>query len=241
MAINLPPPSSTSVAIHAMKQRSNSLGSSLSNTRPNVSCDGMPLRRSRNVLSQSNFRRPYSATSTHPSAPAITAKTAMVLTSLSRCRRLCRRGSGISYIWRSIFAVAWASMPSSFPLLEDCSRTTRSFATDGRTLPLAVPWRKRNFMICRRRHGYMRLPWGRASGERLRRDGAPLVASGADGLAAAPAGAGPQGPQLPQETAENPPAFGEPAGGRDRRFPGRSGHQHQSQNRLHVDAQRAAG
>ena len=75
---------SATAAVQLTKHCSNSTGSSLANTRPNVSWLGMPLGNARNVFSQSCLHRPKYATSLQFSAPQITARIAMATMSSTR-------------------------------------------------------------------------------------------------------------------------------------------------------------
>lgn len=68
------------------KHSSNCLGSIRANTRPKVSCEGMPLGRSKKVLSQVSFVLPNDSISTHPSAPQRTPTIAMRMISSNWCR-----------------------------------------------------------------------------------------------------------------------------------------------------------
>src|SRR6266404_9755274 len=62
-----------------------------------VSCDGMPLAKSRKLANRSYFLWPYSSTSTQESAPATTAQMVRAMMSDNLCHRPCsRRGSGNS-------------------------------------------------------------------------------------------------------------------------------------------------
>jgi hypothetical protein len=60
-------------------------GSSNRNTRPNVSCDGIPFGRARNVRNQAAFVSPNVAAATRSSAPQITAHSLIVRMSTSNC------------------------------------------------------------------------------------------------------------------------------------------------------------
>ncbi len=73
------------------------------------------------------------------------------------------------------------------------------------------------------------------------RDGPPLAASGAAGLAASAAGAGTGRPAACGETGTHSPSAEASAGQRSRAVPGRGGRQQQPQDRRHVDAPRTTG
>ena len=49
----------------------------MANTRPKVSCDGIPFGRARNSLNHCCLERPYSVTWVHDSAPLIIAQRAI--------------------------------------------------------------------------------------------------------------------------------------------------------------------
>jgi hypothetical protein len=70
----------------------------LANTRSNVSWLGIPFFNSRNRRKKSSLLRPYSAMSSQPSAPAITAQVAMtrISTSLWSLLAVSILGSGRS-------------------------------------------------------------------------------------------------------------------------------------------------
>src|SRR5438034_1434171 len=70
---------------HSKKHASNSTGLRCANTRPNVSCDGIPFGNSKIVLSYASFERPNCSTSTHPSAPQIVPHIATIMISSSLC------------------------------------------------------------------------------------------------------------------------------------------------------------
>src|SRR3954464_2059907 len=78
----------------AVKPASKASGSISMNTRPKVSCEGMPFGSSRKVRSQSSLLRPYKAMSSQLSAQAITAHTAITRMAVRRCSILPpQRGS----------------------------------------------------------------------------------------------------------------------------------------------------
>ena len=68
------------------KHSSNCLGSMRANTRPNVSCEGMPLGNSKKGFSHDSFVLPNDSMSTHPSAPQRTPQIAMRMISSHWCR-----------------------------------------------------------------------------------------------------------------------------------------------------------
>src|SRR5262249_18394926 len=96
MAIMSPPLTSCKALTQANRHRWKATGSKAANTRPNVSGDGMPGRRSKNLASQPRRRPAKRAISSHESAPAMTPHTAMTTMFNNgwamRLRR--RRGSG---------------------------------------------------------------------------------------------------------------------------------------------------
>jgi hypothetical protein len=71
-------------AIRRPKRSAMALGSSLAKARSNVSWLGTPFGSSRKRRKKASLARPYSATCSQPSAPAMTAQVAMVWMSLSR-------------------------------------------------------------------------------------------------------------------------------------------------------------
>jgi hypothetical protein len=81
IAISRPPDSATRADIHATKHRSNASGLSRAKSPPKVSWLGMPSGRSRNVASHARFALPNCAACTHPSAPQMTAITAVTIMS----------------------------------------------------------------------------------------------------------------------------------------------------------------
>ena len=83
------------VLTHAMNLAANASGSSSENTRPMVSCDGMPFGRSSTSPSQSSFALPKSSICTKPSAPQMTARMLRMTMSRSAWSRVRSiRGSG---------------------------------------------------------------------------------------------------------------------------------------------------
>jgi hypothetical protein len=98
MATWVSPVESHSCAIHRPNRSANASGSSLANTRSNVSWLGTPWGSSRNRRKNASLLLPYSAISSHPSAPAITAQVAITRMSVSGCSLLAVwiRGSGRS-------------------------------------------------------------------------------------------------------------------------------------------------
>ena len=82
-AISRPPEAPATADVQATKHRSKASGSRRAKTRPNVSWEGMPPGRSRNVLNHASFERPNTSTSAHPSAPQITAHSATTRMSCS--------------------------------------------------------------------------------------------------------------------------------------------------------------
>jgi hypothetical protein len=71
-----------------MKQAATASGSSSENTRPTVSCDGMPFGRSNTFRSHSSFALPKSSIRTKPSAPQITARMLRMMMSRREWRRV---------------------------------------------------------------------------------------------------------------------------------------------------------
>ena len=97
-------------AIHSRKACSSAVGFRLANTRPRVSCDGIPLGRWRNVFSQSSLASPKSSIATNESAPDRTAtsdRTRILASGCSRVRSM--RGSGIAAKYCIIEAVLLCS------------------------------------------------------------------------------------------------------------------------------------
>jgi len=87
-AMTSPGISSAIDATQARKQASKASGSSIPNTRPKVSCEGMPWGSFRNFSNQVCFARPKAAIATQPSAPQSTAAMAMTIISWRMCLRL---------------------------------------------------------------------------------------------------------------------------------------------------------
>src|ERR1700704_2739007 len=83
-----PPDASLRACVHAMKHWVSSSGSNRDKTRRKVSCPGMPCGKSSRLANHSAWDLPYSSISSHPSAPPITAHTAMTRISIRRCRLL---------------------------------------------------------------------------------------------------------------------------------------------------------
>ena len=80
----------TTACTNCRSTRVNWCGSSKANTRPKVSCDGIPFGNSRYFANHFRLLIPNSSTSTHPSHPARKPHRAMtnISTSLCRLRRL---------------------------------------------------------------------------------------------------------------------------------------------------------
>src|SRR3954469_6338895 len=93
MATSCPAVTSCSEVTQLSRHRSNSSGLMALKTALNRSCEGRPLRMSRNRASQARFWRPQAAMVTKSSAPAITAHRAMVTMLMSGWVTLRRRGS----------------------------------------------------------------------------------------------------------------------------------------------------
>src|SRR5215207_4717974 len=86
----------------AMKQAWNWAGSRLANTRLKVSCEGIPLARSRKVANHAALASPNAAMSSHVSAPQITAATAIVTMLINGCSLVrSTRGSSNAAKWAS--------------------------------------------------------------------------------------------------------------------------------------------
>src|SRR5882672_10035394 len=83
-----PPDASLRACVHAMKHWVSSSGSNRDKTRRKVSCPGMPCGKSSRLANHSAWDLPYSSISSHPSAPPITAHTAMTRISIRRGRLL---------------------------------------------------------------------------------------------------------------------------------------------------------
>src|SRR5262245_19227898 len=96
MAMTSPWLTSCRALTQPSRQRWKATGSRAAKTRPNVSWDGMPGRKSKYLASQSRRRRAKRAISSHESAPATTPHTAMnTMFSNGWATRLRRRrGSG---------------------------------------------------------------------------------------------------------------------------------------------------
>jgi hypothetical protein len=93
--------------IQRIKLSWNCSGSIRANTRLNVSCEGIPLGKSKNVSNHSTFACPNSATSSQLSAPAIIAHNAITRISSNLCNLVrSMRGSVMSPKCRSMDAVA---------------------------------------------------------------------------------------------------------------------------------------
>jgi hypothetical protein len=105
---------SASEPTQAVNPASNASGSISMNTRRNVSCEGMPFGKSRNVLSQASLLRPYSAMSSQLSAQAITAQTAITSTSTRRCSTLPgQRGSSTATRYWPSFSIDMPRSPAT--------------------------------------------------------------------------------------------------------------------------------
>lgn len=98
MATGVSPLASQAAVIHRPKAAANRAGSSLANTRSNVSALGMPLASGRKRRKKSSLQSAYSWMSSHVSAPPMTAQVARVRMSVSACNlfAVSRRGSGTS-------------------------------------------------------------------------------------------------------------------------------------------------
>ena len=83
----IPSATASRVTAHtpARNRARNSSGYSSANTRANVSCDGITRGRHRNVRSEGSFARANVSTATQWCAPQITAHSAIVTMSTSRC------------------------------------------------------------------------------------------------------------------------------------------------------------
>jgi len=105
------------------------------NTRPKVSCEGIPLGNCNNSVSQAPFAFPNSSMPTHPSAPQITPQMAMMIISRKRCN-LVRSIRGSSTCAK-IVSRARRSRSSilSFPLFSSYSITSSPFRCNCPVMP----------------------------------------------------------------------------------------------------------
>src|SRR6516165_1929802 len=85
IAIVWPSREPSTVCTNCRSTRVNCCGSSSANTRPKVSCDGIPFGNSRNFSNHFSLARPNNSTSTQPSHPAMKAHKAMTKISESLC------------------------------------------------------------------------------------------------------------------------------------------------------------
>ena len=135
MAMTCRSVASCRASIQPRKPFRNSSGSSRSKRRRKVSCEGMPLGRSRKVFSQSCLALPKSSMSSQESAPATTAQMAMAtMSSSSWSRERSMRGSVNSAKW-------WAresSWSAVMAILLDASGSRRITRSRGRSPPSAV-------------------------------------------------------------------------------------------------------
>lgn len=84
MATISSPNTSRNDPTHSRKRASKTSGDNTENTRPNVSCEGIPCGNSRNRRNHASFALPNAATCVQPSAPQITAVIAITIISISR-------------------------------------------------------------------------------------------------------------------------------------------------------------
>ncbi len=98
MAMGTRPVAPIAADIHRSNAAANAVGSSLANTRSNVSGLGMPFSSARNRRKKVSLARPNTAMPSHDSAPPMTAHVAMTRMSDSRWSLfwVSRRGSGRS-------------------------------------------------------------------------------------------------------------------------------------------------
>lgn len=87
MAMISSPHTSRTDATHSRKRASKTSGDNTENTRPNVSCEGIPFGNSKNRRNHPSFALPNASTCVQPSAPQITAVIAITITSIRRWRR----------------------------------------------------------------------------------------------------------------------------------------------------------
>ena len=113
-------PAEARSAIHVMKYSSKAAGSSAAKTRPDMSCDGMPLDRSRKVLNHFFLHWPNSATYARPSAPQMTAQ--MAVARLSKRPYFFVQFTRGSFSWSNACSTprgALAPMPQLLPMVKD--------------------------------------------------------------------------------------------------------------------------
>lgn len=96
MAIGISPVDSRAARTHRPNGAANAVGSSVANPRANVSGLGMPFARGRSSRRNDSWDRPYAATSSPVSAPAMTPRGAIVRMSARvwRVFVVSRRGGG---------------------------------------------------------------------------------------------------------------------------------------------------
>src|SRR5476651_789884 len=114
-----------------MKHSVNASGLIAMKTLRKVSCEGIPLGRSRNFLSQAYLAQPNSSMAVKALAPQIVAQTAMKSTSPNSCNCVrCMRGSSILAKWLKKDADGMVAAmllllherEGSFRSVKDCSR-----------------------------------------------------------------------------------------------------------------------